>query len=142
MQFRTATANDLTQITSLLKQNNLPFEDCAEHLKNFIVLENEQKIIGTGGLEIYGNIGLLRSIAVLPEFQNQGLGENIYLKIKTFARSCNINQLFLLTETADHYFAKHGFKTVNRESVPNKIRKTEQFSGLCPTSAIVMSCNI
>lgn len=142
MHYRNATRDDLPQIENLLKQNDLPYEDCSEHIRNFIVLANQQTVIGVAGLEIYQNIGLLRSIAVQNDFRNQGLGERLISKIKTRAYSCNINQLFLLTETADHYFKKQGFEVIDRYLAPDSIKQTRQFTHLCPDSAIVMASKL
>lgn len=37
MKFRKAHHNDLKQIETMLKKENLPYEDCAYHLNNFVI---------------------------------------------------------------------------------------------------------
>jgi amino-acid N-acetyltransferase len=53
-----------------------------------------------------------------------------------------LQEVYLITTTADHYFDRYGFAPVNREHVPEAIQQTRQFSGLCPSSAVVMKRNL
>jgi amino-acid N-acetyltransferase len=49
-----------------------------------------------------------------------------------------VEQVYLLTETAVNYFEKIGFSSVTREEVDERIKKTREFSVLCPDSAVTM----
>jgi amino-acid N-acetyltransferase len=142
MKSRPATSNDLSAIQSLLMSQRLPYEDCASHLPHFFVIEVDNKIIATGGLEIYFRQALLRSLAVAPAFQGRGFGNALYLDLKNYASDLGVEQLFVLTETAVPYFAKRRFVQVKRSDTPESIQKTKQFSGLCPATAVVMCLDI
>ena len=48
--------------------------------------------------------------------------------------------LYLLTLTAEDYFATRGFARVGREHVPETVMQSREFLGLCPASAIAMHC--
>lgn len=104
MTWRSASDQYLQSIQSLLKLSGLPFEDCGEHLRNFIILEKDNQLIGVGGLEIYGEVALLRSIAVLSSYQGRGFGHKFYNQLRAKALENGVKQLFLLTETAEQYF--------------------------------------
>lgn len=138
MKTRSSSKNDLQQIESILKQSGLPFEDCKNHLDKFLVVEDSDKIIGTGGLEVCGEFALLRSIAVVDEHRGKKIGDFIYTQIKTKAVSLGIKELYLLTETAEYYFKNRGFRVINRSLAPKEIKETKQFSSLCSSSATVM----
>lgn len=142
MNYREASKRDLTAIQSVLKQSKLPHEDCEDHLDNFIVIEENDIIIGVVGMERYGDFALLRSVAVLPAFQGRGLGHELYNRLKAKASNAGVNQLFIITETASDYFKNRGFKPIERVDVPEFIKKTKQFCGLCPSSALVMTYRI
>ena len=142
MNYKNASLKDFKIIQSLLKQTKLPYEDCKEHIDNFILIEKDSQVIGIGGLELYNNLALLRSIAVIPKLQGKGLGIKIYNKLKEKAINSGVNRLFLLTQTADIFFEKQGFIKVERDKIPEQIKKTKQFSSLCPSSAIIMSIDI
>ena len=138
MSFRAAKKSDLDKIQAILKDVKLPYQDCAKHVHNFVVLELNDNIIGVGGIELYGDIALLRSIAVEKKYRNQGWGDAVFLEIKEYAFQSGAKELYLLTETAEQYLTKRGFIKVDRDMAPQAIKQTEQFSGLCSLSAIVM----
>ena len=76
---RLAKATDYEQIKLLLQSVNLPIEGVHENMNNFLILENNSQLIGTVGLELYGDKALLRSLAVAKSQQNRGYG-NILCK--------------------------------------------------------------
>ncbi len=138
MNIRTANKADLQAIQLILKELELPFEDCDVHIDSFIVAEHADEIIGIGGMERYGDVALLRSIAVVKARRGEGLGDVLYSEVKSRAESLNVKELYLLTETAEHYFKARGFDVISRKAVPAAIEQTQQFSSLCPASATVM----
>lgn len=142
MKYRVAISKDLPRIEEILKQSNLPAEDCLSHLDNFVVHEEKEKVVGIGGLEIYGQYGLLRSIVVIPEYRGRGITKEILAILENRAYKSGVQKFFLLTETASDYFIKLGFSVIEREETPAEIVKTRQFSELCPSSAKAMSRSI
>ena len=138
MSYRKATVADLVSIEGMLKDNNLPYIDCIDHIDNFIIKENNRKVIGLGGIEIYGSNALIRSIVVTKNQRGKGIAKDIFKIIKENACSLGVNKIYLLTETAMDYFEKLNFTKVNRTEVPESIMNTKQFKTLCPSSAIVM----
>jgi amino-acid N-acetyltransferase len=50
----------------------------------------------------------------------------------------NVNSIYLLTETAEGFFSKEGFKKIAREQVPPSIKQTHEYSTLCPEDAVCM----
>jgi len=138
MNCRKATTADLKVIRELLSASKLPSDDCDEHIENFIVVEDKGKIIGTGGLELCGANGLVRSIAVTPEYRGNGIAREIYRQIEDKAYDSGIRALYLLTESATGYFKKLGFVVKDRSGIPDAIKQTRQFRELCPSSATIM----
>jgi N-acetylglutamate synthase-like GNAT family acetyltransferase len=55
------------------------------------------------------------------------------------AKASGIRELYLLTTTAETFFAKRGFLRAPRDSAPPAIRATREFSGICPASSAFMS---
>ena len=138
MNYRDAKYADLKAIRELLQAGDLPSVDCEEHLDNFILVENEGEIVGLGGLEIYDDIGLLRSIVVVPDNRGNGIGKKICDLIEKRATSLGVKVLFLLTESAEGYFSNLGFSVRSRNEVAASIKGTKQFKELCPSSAKMM----
>lgn len=139
---RTATQHDLPNIHSLLMQVNLPIEGVAENIQHFLVAEVDNKIIGTIGLEIYPPAGLLRSAAVLPEYQKSGIGTKLFDALLHLAKERQLTELYLLTNTAESYFAQKGFVKINREDVKGDITYSAEFRMNCCTSAVCMKVRL
>jgi amino-acid N-acetyltransferase len=90
------------------------------------------------GLERFGPVGLLRSLAVSTGARGRGLGRALVSAIEDEARSSGIADLYLLTTTADEFFSRLGYVRIARDETPVAIASTAQFSALCPSSAVVM----
>lgn len=140
--FRDAKSTDLTAITRLLDSCRLPSVDCAEHIEQFVIAQSEGVVVGVGGMEHDGAVGLIRSIAVVPEQRRQGVGQAIFRRLKGKARRLGVTTLYLLTETAVDYFESFGFAALPRSAAPACIANTKQFMALCPSSATLMVCSI
>ena len=54
------------------------------------------------------------------------------------AEGRGVKALYLLTTTAEHYFPTFGFTVVSRDSVPDDVKETPEYRGMCPSSATVM----
>lgn len=129
------------QAINMLENHGLPISDIQEDTLLY-VLYNNSKIMGTGGLEIFEDCALLRSVSVIKEAKGKGYGTFIVDSLESFAKESGINCLYLITTTAKDFFDRHGFCTINREEVPPAIKQTAQFSSLCPSTAVVMKKRI
>lgn len=133
-----AETRDLMVIEELLKRNNLPYQDIKLiNVDLFLAYENSL-FIGIIGLEKFGEVGLLRSMAVKQEYRNKGYGTEICKTLMEYAKSEQISELYLLTCTAKEFFERNGFKVIERSTVPDKIKNTTEFSSLCPATAICL----
>ena len=136
---RPAIVDDLGRIDALLESLNLPTAGVSEHLGNFLVLVDKSAVVGCVGLEVYGSKGLLRSLAVKPELQGQGLGNLLYQAVTESARQRGIAEIYLLTETAEAFFVARGFQIIARDLVDEEVKASVEFSSACPQSAVCMS---
>jgi amino-acid N-acetyltransferase len=129
----------LEKLRQFLRLNKLPASDLNLEGNHFVGYQDEVgELIGSGGLELYGDVGLLRSLAVDEKMRGKSVGSKLVDEIIDKANNSNIKDLYLLTETAHDYFLKKGFQDVPREKVPDIIKQTTEFVQVCPASAIVM----
>jgi len=126
-------------VIELLSAEKLPVADLPEILEHFIVAIENAQVTGVAGLELYGDYGLLRSLAVKPDRRNQGIAGKLLHEIDILGRSKGLRELYLLTETAPGYFEGKGYRQIGREAVPEPVRASSEFSHVCPVSAVVMS---
>jgi len=126
------------QVLNLLFENNLPVSDLDEKKTLFALMDRNNNIIGSGGLEYFGDTALLRSISVKKEWQGRGFGKQIRLELEKIAHQNGVRNIFLLTTTAKGFFEKEEYSVIDRSEVPLTIKETSEFSGICPSSAFVM----
>lgn len=133
-----AGANDLQRIKELLTASDLPTAGVDEHWKTFVVARDGEKIVACGGAEAYQFAALIRSVAVTPDYRGHGLGRRIVRQLLDRLASRGLREFYLLTTTAEEYFKKRGFKTIDRDEVHPQLLASKEFQGACPTSAVCM----
>jgi len=133
-----ATATDLAAVEALLHTSNLPNAGLAEHFTNAVVARAGQHVVGSAALEQYGNAALLRSVAVYPSLQGEGLGQRLTEAALTAARQQGIQHVYLLTTTAGDFFPRFGFQPIERSAAPESVKQSVEFTSACPESALVM----
>ena len=136
---RRSRTDDLCAVRQLLSAAGLPIDDVGPRLlQHFLIAELDDEIIGLVGLQVYDSKGLLRSLVVALNYRNAGLGERLIRALESAAQAVGISELWLLTIDAERFFARHGFNIVSRETVPEAIRKSAEFTELCAHSAHLM----
>lgn len=136
---RPAVPGDLNAARDLIGACELPLEGVADHFGDrYAVAEARGRLVGVAGVETHGRFGLLRSVAVSVRLRGEGVGEALVRDRLAWARASGLEVLYLLTTTADRYFARHGFSVVDRSSAPAEIRASGEFSDLCPASSTLM----
>ena len=133
-----ATPDDADDIKLFLKRVKLPAGGIEPYLKNFILVKSADGLMGTLGLEIYDKSGLLRSFAVEPDSRGFGIGRELYDRMIEHVRSLGLEDLYLLTTTAEPYFAKLGFEKIDRKATPHVLGRSIEFKSACPKSAVCM----
>ncbi len=135
---RAARPEDLPAIEALLTGAGLPTAGVADSLAHFVVAEHDGAIVGVAGLEVYGADALLRSVAVADRWRGRGLGGALTGSVLAAAKADGLRAVYLLTETAESYFPKHGFRRSARAEVPEPVTHSVEFRELCPASSTVM----
>ena len=136
--FSPAESADLQPVQQLLLSCDLPYQDIAEHLPHFILAHQDNELVGVIGLEVLEQAGLLRSLAVAAPHRGQGLAKTLYHQLVEQARRLHLQHLYLLTLTAEGFFAKLGFAKIERSDLPPAVQQTEEFRNLCPDTAVCM----
>ncbi|HEU4363960.1 MAG TPA: arsenic resistance N-acetyltransferase ArsN2 [Candidatus Krumholzibacteria bacterium] len=133
-----AAPEDLKEIAGLLGANGLSAEGLERFLGTTLVSRSRGEIIGCAALEVYGDAALLRSVAVDVGWQARGLGAELVAKAIRLAQARGVREMFLLTMTAADYFARHGFAPCARDDAPDAMKRSIEFTTLCPTGATAM----
>jgi len=135
------TEKERQEVFSLLTQQNLPITDIKEDTLLYFLLDAD-KVMGTAGLDIFDDCAMLRSVSVVADARGKGYGKIMNEQIEKFAKESGISCMYLITHTAKDFFDRQGYCVIDRATAPDAIKQTEQFTGLCPSSAVVMKKTI
>lgn len=133
-----AVEADLAPALALLAANDLPSADVADHFEHFVIARDGAWLVGLAGMEVHGDAALLRSVCVADGVRGTGLGRRLCDEMEGRAAARGIRDLYLLTTTAQAFFASRDFDVIDRAEAPEAIRQTAEFRSLCPSSAICM----
>ncbi|HET7734226.1 MAG TPA: arsenic resistance N-acetyltransferase ArsN2, partial [Paludibacter sp.] len=136
--YTTAREEDVEAIVALLKTNDLPLNDLGTGQRMFLVALSDGKTVGCVAVEMYGNAGLLRSLAVNNDFWGKGIGQKLVSEAEAWSRNNGLKSLYLLTTTAAGFFPKLSWDNTERALVPENIAASSEFASVCPSSAVCM----
>jgi UDP-N-acetylmuramate: L-alanyl-gamma-D-glutamyl-meso-diaminopimelate ligase len=140
----TATEEDLPQVERLLRAVGLNPEGLPAHVDELMVMhDGARELVGCVALEVYGEYGVLRSLAVRPDRRGEGLGWMLAEAALLRGRMRGLSHIFLLTEHATDFFAeKFGFRPVARETLPKEIHESTEFRIARSQQAVVMQLDL
>src|SRR5215831_11219180 len=125
-----ALPGDAPAILDLVRAVQLQPEGIEATLEYFWVAREGEQIVGTVGLEVYDDLALLRSLAVTPVRQHIGLGRALTQTVLSYLTTRQFRAVYLLTTTAEAFFARHGFRPVARDTVPASVQQSVEFQGI------------
>ncbi len=134
-----ASGGDLDAIQRLLVGSLLPSRDVGGPRQRFIVASENGRLIGCAGLQVAGQDGLVRSMAVHWTRRNAGLGSRLHERLLFEAVLAGVRTLYVVTSSAEDFFAGHGFRKIAAQAVPAELQASEEFTAFVPGGSTVMS---
>jgi amino-acid N-acetyltransferase len=100
------------------------FAEICENVRDFCVVESSTgEFLGCGALHLYGtHLAEVRSIVVRPEATGRGAGSELVNALLAEAEHHGVACVCLFTRIPE-FFLRHGFRTAERTSIPDKIYK-------------------
>ncbi|MGQ0568087.1 MAG: GNAT family N-acetyltransferase [Armatimonadota bacterium] len=130
---------DLNEVHALLEAAGLSIEGVAEGIAGFLIAWEDGRVVAVAGLEDHGMVGLLRSVTVAADRRNRGLAGTLVRTLIDRSRARGHEALYLLTDTAQEYFARFGFARIERAAVRPALLGSQQFrSETCESSAVMV----
>jgi amino-acid N-acetyltransferase len=137
---RSARAEDISRVEATLRESDLPLNGLRDQFGDgYAVAEVDGELIGVEGIEVYGTDGLLRSAAVVSAWRGKGVGNALTLDRIEWAKRRGLRSLYLLTQTAGDYWPRFGFQRADRNTAPQTMQNSPEFTEACPSSALCMS---
>ncbi|MET0072481.1 MAG: arsenic resistance N-acetyltransferase ArsN2 [Candidatus Thiodiazotropha sp.] len=135
--------SDLSEIKALLEGCGLATEDIDLNKSLYFYAKRvDSVVVAMVGLEILGTSALIRSVAVSAGHRGKGMGKRLVSFAESMASSKGVEKLYMLTTDAHDYFHELGYRSVSRDAAPEAIGKTQQFSTICPSNALLMTKKI
>jgi len=93
-----------------------------ENIRDFWVCREKNRLLGCCALHVVGweSLAEIKSLAVDPAYQHQGIARSMVAACIEEARSMGITGVFALTFVAG-FFKRLGFKKTDRNALPHKI---------------------
>jgi amino-acid N-acetyltransferase len=92
-----------------------------EHLRDYVVAEENGVVVGCTGLHImWDDLAEIRSLAVDEAHSGRGVGSALVRWALSDAEAFRVGSVFVLT-FVPHFFAKMGFRCVEKSELPHKI---------------------
>lgn len=139
-----ASPECLNDVLEILSQVSLPHDGVKDHFGGFLIARSGGgKILGCIGMEHHGEIGLLRSAAVLSEYQGQWIGNKLVRELLKRAANEGVTEVVLLTTTARDYFQdKFGFKEAKRSGYDESLANSPEWNLPRCSSAVFMTLKL
>ncbi len=133
-----AEPGDWSSVRDLLTEAGLPLDGAAEAFATGMVVKDDDRVVGCAAIESFDGAALLRSVAVAPDLRGQGVGTTLVHAVEALARDRGATTMILLTETAEPWFSRLGYETIDRSAVPVDVAGSIEFVTACSTSAAAM----
>lgn len=131
--------SDLPAIRALLSDSGLPLDGLMEVPTRLVVARHGERVVGAGALEHHGTAGLIRSVVVSPEVRASGIGSGIVAALEQTADEDGLSGTYLLTDTAEAFFARRGYRRIGRGDAPDAVKASVEWAEACGQSAIPMA---
>jgi amino-acid N-acetyltransferase len=137
-----ARPHELGAAMSLIEQSELSTHGVVESFGHYLVVRDDERLIGLCGLEVHDSAALLRSVAVDAHYRGAGVGQALVAGALDLARKMDLRALYLMTTTASAFFERCGFQVWPREAAPEGIRASWEFTDGLPRSAVLMKRDV
>jgi DNA-binding MarR family transcriptional regulator/N-acetylglutamate synthase-like GNAT family acetyltransferase len=136
--FQAAFPSDWNEIRNLLTANRLPVQGALNHLTNFVVATENGRVVGALGMEVYGDVGLLRSLVVASNMRGRSIAKRLIKHMISRSREKQLGALYLLAGKTDALFERYGFEKMPRADMPTKLYVSMELQGPSSTASTGM----
>jgi len=139
---RPAGRSELEGVRELLKSRGLPHERFEKRLSHLFIAQSGGDLAGCVGLEDHGGIGLVRILAVHPDYEDEEIDRQLIEHIIDYARLSNMRELYAFADALHPYLEEVGFKQIGPDQLPPQIRDLPDFDQLCPEGSVCLKLEI
>ena len=135
--FRSAHARDVPRMAELIAAAHLPPLFIEEYLDGFIAAQQGDDLIACGGIEIYDDCGVIRSVVVDESGRGLGLGGRLAELLMEKGRTAGVTDLFLFTADALPFWLHYDFVEVTCDAWKDPARASWQYQFISQNSDLI-----
>ncbi|MCP3739790.1 GNAT family N-acetyltransferase [Rossellomorea sp. BNER] len=119
---RKAGLGDLQAVEEFLIEANIGLDGLDEVIENFLIIEENEEMCGTLGIEIKGDKGLFRSLVVKPELTSDDLF-TLFREALKIGKEKQLTNLYLVSNknSSIQFFHLLGFKEIEHNQSLNEL---------------------
>jgi len=92
-----------------------------ENLRDYFVYCEDEKVLGCAALHImWEDLGEVKSVAVVPEYQNKGIATQLLKRCLAEAEELGLPRVFALS-FKPQFFVQKGFEVIDKNTLPQKV---------------------
>lgn len=92
-----------------------------ENLRDYFVYCEDEKVLGCAALHImWEDLGEVKSVAVVPEYQHKGIGTQLLKCCLAEAEELGLPRVFALS-FKPQFFVQKGFEVIDKNTLPQKV---------------------
>ncbi len=136
---RRARPEERSRVEGLLAESGLTRAGLGDpHCELWVAVAGAE-LVGVTGLERFGPVGLVRSVATRGDWRGRGVAGALCREVFAAAAAAGVSRLYLLTETAEEYFRRLGFVAVPRAGADPLLAGSAEFqSGHCASAVLML----
>lgn len=142
ISIRTAVTGEWRLIAGILEQCGLEASDVDPLGTTFHIATGGGVLVGCAGAERHGDTAIVGPVAVLSEFQGQGVASHLVRAILMRARASGCRQAVFLWNRCASYFSRHGFLLAPRSHLPDEVRASRAFQRHEGLTLYCMRCDL
>jgi N-acetylglutamate synthase-like GNAT family acetyltransferase len=117
IRIRSATAADQDIIRHIVRIGELP--PYSLRWQQFLVAEQDGRVIGVGQIRRHGRYNELGSLAVLPEYRGQGVGAQLIAALEAQA---GLPLYLFCQEPVETYYRRFGYRRIRFLEAPGPLK--------------------
>lgn len=128
---RLIDAKDFEALATVLAENNILANGLGGLERKYFAFQDENGWrLGVGGLELYGEVGLLNAFITMSCHRNGRISGQMLEELIACAHSLGVRRLCLFSRDDDDFFIDHAFKSRPSAAAPESLRANALFKDI------------
>lgn len=136
---RLIDAKDFEALATVLAENNILANGLGGAERKYFAFQDENGWrLGVGGIELYGEVGVLNAFITMSCHRNGRMSGQMLEELIACAHALGVRRLCLFSRDDDDFFTDHAFKSRPSGAAPEPLRANALFQDVSRRSRFMM----